>query len=310
MSSKKSFILLIILTLVFTLALFFVEKVLLHPWAKEEDYIEPTLPDGYTSLEDDSYHGHDHDHSVAEVTETSTGTTNQEQSQNEPELISETLISHIDEPKEKVVFVYVPSQFQSEVVDYTKMTNTILKSESLEEKIDAVNVEFYKTLVDVRGKMKNKMIKMFGVKEMSQAEFTAVFIHEFSHYLDIYFFGNTVFGDISTRYYDISWETTKIIKKWQEQEDFVSWYAATNKYEDFAETMTYYMLHNEDFVEKAKKSAVLQKKYDFLQEYLFDDGEFQGTDFSEKNRIKSYYWDITKIDFDVNNFLQYIENEI
>jgi hypothetical protein len=43
----------------------------------------------------------------------------------------------------------------------------------------------------------------------------------------------------------------------------------TNKYEDFAETFTYYVLHNSDFVEKTKKSEVLKRKYDFFRNYIF-----------------------------------------
>ena len=38
-----------------------------------------------------------------------------------------------------------------------------------------------------------------------------------------------------------------------EVKDFVSWYAMTNKYEDFAESFTYYILHNKDFLNKTKK---------------------------------------------------------
>jgi len=43
----------------------------------------------------------------------------------------------------------------------------------------------------------------------------------------------------------------------------------TNKYEDFAESFTYYILHNKDFQEKAQKSKLLQKKYDYFNIFLF-----------------------------------------
>jgi hypothetical protein len=45
----------------------------------------------------------------------------------------------------------------------------------------------------------------------------------------------------------------------------------TNKYEDFAESFTYYILHNDDFLEKSRQSALLRAKYDFFSKYLFRD---------------------------------------
>jgi hypothetical protein len=48
----------------------------------------------------------------------------------------------------------------------------------------------------------------------------------------------------------------------------------TNKYEDFAESFTYFVLHNEDFLYKTQDSQVLKKKYDFFNTYLFRDFEF------------------------------------
>jgi hypothetical protein len=84
----------------------------------------------------------------------------------------------------------------------------------------------------------------------------------------------------------------------------------TNKYEDFAESLTYYILHNKDFLEKTKKSYILEKKYKFFSFYLFKNEIFQNTDFSEKNIIKDYYRDITKINFSRKFFLQYLKKSI
>lgn len=84
----------------------------------------------------------------------------------------------------------------------------------------------------------------------------------------------------------------------------------TNKYEDFAESLTYYIFHNNDFSLKAEKSERLREKYDFFGKYLFFEGQFIGTDFSVNNTVKNYYWDITKIPTNINKFLQYIENNI
>jgi len=68
-------------------------------------------------------------------------------------------------------------------------------------------------LGDVRGKMKQKTIKIWGVPDLPKDEFLAVFIHEFSHYLDLYFFSRGVLGDVSDDFYDISWQSTTTLKK-------------------------------------------------------------------------------------------------
>jgi hypothetical protein len=54
----------------------------------------------------------------------------------------------------------------------------------------------------------------------------------------------------------------------------------TNKYEDFAESFVYYVLHNADFQVKAEKSTILQSKFEFIQKNIFDQEAFFDTDFS------------------------------
>jgi hypothetical protein len=81
----------------------------------------------------------------------------------------------------------------------------------------------------------------------------------------------------------------------------------TNKYEDFAESFTYYILHNKDFLIKSKSSKKLKNKYDFFWKYVFRNHIFEWTDFSKDNKIKNYYRDITKIDFSLENFLEFLK---
>jgi len=82
----------------------------------------------------------------------------------------------------------------------------------------------------------------------------------------------------------------------------------TNKYEDFAESFTYFVLHNKDFIKKARKSDILKRKFLFFYRYLFKGKEFILTDFSESNKVENYYRDITKIDFSLKNFLEFVKN--
>ena len=226
------------------------------------------------------------------------------------ENIVEKIDSNIEsEIIKKITFLYFPDFFENEVLDYTLLLKTFLEVDYIYEKFYDLKVEFYMDLVDVRWKMNNKTLKLFSLKEMNKSEFMSVSIHELAHYIDIYFLSKKVFTDISDYFYNISWESAKIIKSWQKQTDFVSWYAMTNKYEDFAESLTYYLLHNNDFSIKSKKSKLLKKKYDFFSKYLFRKWEFLNSDFSWwwDVELKDYYRDITKIDFNLDIFLQFLK---
>jgi len=127
------------------------------------------------------------------------------------------------------------------------------------------------------------------------------------HYIDLYYLEKKVAFDISNDFYSISWDSTKVMKKGQKNTDFVSGYAMTNKYEDFAESFTYFVLHNDDFLYKSEKSNTLKQKYDFLNKVLFKNKEFRETDFSSDSKILDYYWDITKINIKDEKFLQYLK---
>ena len=83
----------------------------------------------------------------------------------------------------------------------------------------------------------------------------------------------------------------------------------TNKYEDFAESFTYYILHNKDFLEQTKKSNILKLKYNFFAEYIFKNKEFFNSKFNN-TKIKDYYRDITKIDFKEDKLINYLEKVI
>lgn len=222
------------------------------------------------------------------------------------------LIDHLRLEKNKInyIFNFYPDSIKTKYSNYEELFESILLSSFFENKISSIEISMYDDKFDVRWKMQSKEIKLFWLNQIEEDELTSVFIHELSHYIDLYYFDKINSNDLSDKFYDISWNSTYVIKKWQLQKDFVSGYAMTNKYEDFAEACTYYLLHNDDFKLKAEKSALLQKKYDFFSRYLFKNKEFIWTDFSENNKIEDYYWDITKIKIKTNNFLQYLENTI
>ncbi|EFK95988.1 hypothetical protein LDC_1997 [sediment metagenome] len=125
--------------------------------------------------------------------------------------------------------------------------------------------------------------------------------------MDLYFLEREAYEDLSDKFYDISWDSTTTMKSEQKQTDFISGYSMTNKYEDFAESFAYFVLHNADFIKKASKSDILMKKYIFFFKYVFNNKEFFETNF-DSQKTPSYFWDTTKIDINLQNFLQYIEN--
>ncbi len=210
-----------------------------------------------------------------------------------------------DQVNEKISFNYYPYSFKEKTKIFRNELNIIFNSRIFENKISYLYLDLFEKKEDRRGQMAKKHIKLYWYTKNKDNEYLAVFIHEFAHYIDIYFFQKQVFVDISDKFYKISWNSTKVKKKGQKISDFVSGYAMTNKYEDFAETFTYYVLHNKDFLEKTKKSHFLKQKYDFFSDYLFKNKEFFAKDFSVE-KAKDYYWDITKIPFNKKKFLESI----
>ena len=64
----------------------------------------------------------------------------------------------------------------------------VLRSKYFAPKINSeILLEFFEDKWEVRWKMKKKTIQIFGPKYQDDDEVVAVFIHEFAHYLDLYF---------------------------------------------------------------------------------------------------------------------------
>jgi len=214
----------------------------------------------------------------------------------------------ISKPKQKIFLYYTPEELSKNIKEHTKILNNFLKSEIIDNKYEELEVFLYKNKIDRRWKMKDKSIHLFGIQEMVIWEFLAVWIHELAHYIDLYTLRKSLFTDVSNYFYEISWDATNIMKSGQYKRDFVSWYSMTNKYEDFAESFTYYVLHNKDFLEKTKKSKKLKEKYNYFSKYVFKNEEFKNSDFSINNIIEDYYRDTTTIVYDRKKIIDYLKN--
>ncbi|MBI5414830.1 hypothetical protein HZA38_04950 [Candidatus Peregrinibacteria bacterium] len=139
-------------------------------------------------------------------------------------------------------------------------------------------------------------------------EFESVLIHELGHVTDIGGIYGSPQGGISEFYdgdipvfqddeslvfYRISWESSEQKKSISLSEDFVSGYAASNPFEDFAESFHLYIVHGNVFRAVISKNKALSKKYEFLKNEVFGGVEFQ-TGNADENMVPRP-WDSTKI---------------
>lgn len=209
-----------------------------------------------------------------------------------------------------IIFHYNPLSLKNYLYQSGKIENIseLLFSKLLKKNDLALSIELNNSSSNIRARYSHNTIKIFNVTHLSEEEFLSVFIHELGHYFDIKQLEKQVFFDLSDNFYDINWSETKILRTGSDKIDFISGYAMSNKYEDFAESFTYYILYNNDFREKMRKSKKLEKKYNFFSNYIFRNDEFKKTNFRTSEKIADYYWDTTKIPFLIKNFLEYLKN--
>ncbi|MFH0820266.1 MAG: putative zinc-binding metallopeptidase [Candidatus Peregrinibacteria bacterium] len=151
---------------------------------------------------------------------------------------------------------------------------------------------------------------------MEQGELIGVLVHELGHNVDLIALdsakaamasgfkdGATLvyLGDLSLDFYRISWMDEQTLKKTMGNLDFVSGYAMTDPFEDFAETYAYYVLHNQDFKAKVSTSAPLYAKYRFMKYRVFKGVEFDTGD--AKVETLSRPWDVTILPYKLEQFL-------
>lgn len=213
-----------------------------------------------------------------------------------------------EENKKKIAYTFFPSSLilEEEFLEYKKMFDTFFFSLPINEKIKVVQIYFFKEDFWVRWRLKDKKISLYGIYLQKPKEALSVWIHEFWHFYDIYILMKWVFKDLSYDFYNISWNERNILKNGSKNFDFVSGYAMSNMYEDFAESFNFYILHNKEFQRRAKKSEKLQKKYDFIRKYIFIKWEFQDWDY-ELPIGEEYIWDTTKQDYNFEKFKVYLD---
>jgi len=151
---------------------------------------------------------------------------------------------------------------------------------------------------------------------MTSEEFVGVLIHEVAHNVDYGFLvpqqetrpsefndaGQTLYeSDPSVDFYRLSWTSNTQHHAESSHVDFVSGYAMSDPFEDFAESYIYYVLHQKDFKTLATRSAVLQAKYDFMREVVFKNQTFDMAD--GEIEMDQEIWDTTVLPYDLGEFM-------
>jgi hypothetical protein len=151
-----------------------------------------------------------------------------------------------------------------------------------------------------------KGIIILRAVNMDKQEFAGVLIHEIGHTADLGALQSTTQKEISTfkdgtnpvyaddpsvQFYQITWNSEAEMKRGMTNMDFVSGYAMTDPFEDFAESYVYYVLHNKDFLALGATNESLMQKYLFMKDVVFSGEVFEtGDDQVAANRRP---WDIT-----------------
>lgn len=144
---------------------------------------------------------------------------------------------------------------------------------------------------------------------VSDKEFMALVTHECGHVTDLgglrgnAFGGRTAFhdgptaiygDDPSVRFYEISWVTPETMQRNSKDSDFVSGYAKSDPFEDFAESFAYYALQEKEFARLATMNPIMKAKYEFMRDIVF--AETGPIADGKHVRGKKLPWDVTKLE--------------
>ena len=139
------------------------------------------------------------------------------------------------------------------------------------------------------------------------SEFVALITHECGHVIHGNLTGNARSGDSAFRdgndvffadgaavsFFALSWENERTLRAGQTDKDFVSGYAKSDAFEDFAETFAAFLLHRHALEQQAAQSATVAAKLAWMRSQ-FGDAPMLGME-SQYNWNGSVPWDVTKL---------------
>lgn len=172
-----------------------------------------------------------------------------------------------------------------------------------------------------RGMAKTDHLIVNSFQIENDDELVSVFIHELGHVTDLGFLtdplkrnerspfhypnGKSVEQyDPSLRFYMISWNDEKN-KHHTSPDYFISTYGMTNPFEEFAESYNFFVLHRENFRERAEENEIMNRKYNFLKSRVF---QGQSYDFYSFENYPKVIYDTTLLPFDLNKLVAYAED--
>lgn len=190
--------------------------------------------------------------------------------------------------------IYAPSEYATRFPKNTQALQGMLCQSKLSPLFDDIEIVLLPSVREPRASIEGRRLTL-GLEGIGPEELTALLIHEGSHHYDL-----TRHTDRSV-FARISWQTDDIKKPDAQLIDFVSGYALTNSYEDFAESVTFFLLFEREFFERAQKSAILMQKYQHIQQIFAPTGRDVLTSYAS-GALAMYHWDTTRIPFDQKKY--------
>lgn len=168
---------------------------------------------------------------------------------------------------------------------------------------------FYVQYVDVKQRGLGGKTTIIIDGTAPDSEFAGLLIHECGHVTHANLQGSSTSGESAFRdgkdifyndspvaaFFAISWSTESVLQKGTKKTDFVSGYAQSDAFEDFAETFAMYILHRPVLKERAKTNKIIAAKLSWMETYLPLNENVLGESTYKWN--KTVPWDITKLPF-------------
>ncbi len=159
-------------------------------------------------------------------------------------------------------------------------------------------------------------------QNVTDEELVSVLVHEMGHIMDTGVMGGkpllgvaspfrdgsrvVPLNDPSVIFYKYSFTDESTLRSDAIDLDFVSGYAMSDPFEDFAESYAYYILHGTEFRQLAQRNIVLRKKYTFLRDKVFHGIEYFNGDMSQKVSPTERHYDVTVLSYDMSKFFNHL----
>ncbi len=126
-------------------------------------------------------------------------------------------------------------------------------------------------------------------QNVTDEELVGVLVHEIGHIMDTGVLRGSIYAgksefmdggsnvyenDLSLGFYRLSFQSDTELKPDASKYDFVSGYAMSDPFEDFAETYAFYILHGDEFRELAGENSILNQKYEYMKSVIFEGKEY------------------------------------